>query len=447
MAMEVGASWLRADGNMADVVVSSRVRLARNLAGIAFVARASKADRQRVLDVVRPVVLEAGLDAAQPAAQQAVQPGEQPLSKDAGKASEKKAESKKPDPLSRVIWIDLHATPPLERSLLVERHLISKQHQKGKGPTPNDDPRAVAIGVPDERLSIMVNEEDHLRIQMLHSGLALGTAWQHASEVDDRLEAGLDFAYSSRFGYLTACPTNVGTGLRMSVMLHLPGLRLTGEIDKVKRAAEGMSLAVRGFYGEGSEAVGDLFQISNQTTLGKSEPQILQELEQVIIPRVVEYERLSRRELLHKRRIALEDQVWRAWGVLSNARMLTTEEAMQGLSLLRMGIAMGIVRLHERGSDKGGSHAGVGLVPSQRLATRATLAGMLRTANQMMLLAQPSHLQRAFGEELDQEQRRVARARLMRARLAGEKDTTPPTQDEGDRGAEGKGPAGEAGTA
>jgi protein arginine kinase len=386
MAMEVGASWLRADGNLADVVVSSRVRLARNLAGMAFVARASKPDRQRVLDMVRPVVLQAGLDATHE---------KQPAS-----AS------------SSVMWVDLHATPPLERSLLVERHLISKQHQKGKGPTPNDDPRAVAIGVPDERLSIMVNEEDHLRIQLLHSGLALGKAWKEASDVDDRLEGGLEFAYSSRFGYLTACPTNVGTGLRMSVMLHLPGLRLTGEIDKVKRAAEGMSLAVRGFYGEGSEAVGDLFQISNQTTLGKSEPQILQELEQVIIPRVVEYERLSRRELLHKRRVGLEDQVWRAWGVLSNARMLTTEEAMQGLSLVRMGIAMGIVRLGERG-----------LSASDKLATRASLAGMLRSANQMMLLAQPSHLQRAMGEELDQEQRRVARATLMRARLKGERTT------------------------
>lgn len=407
--IEVNAAWMRSDGPDSDVVVSSRVRLARNIAGVPFVARANKADRQRVLDMVRPVILAAGPDILPSPIATRVPPTKKVSQAAADAMAEAdalqaKQEAAKAPP--RVMWVDIHAAPALERSLLVERHLISKQHQKGKGATPNDDPRAVAIGVPDERMSIMVNEEDHLRIQLLRSGLALSQLWQEASSVDDRIEAGLDFAYSSRFGYLTACPTNVGTGLRMSVMLHLPGLRLTGEIDKVKRAAEGMSLAVRGFYGEGSEAVGDLFQISNQTTLGKSEPQILQELEQAIIPRVVEYERISRRELLSKRRIGVEDQIWRAWGVISNARLMTTEEAMQALSLMRMGVATGLVKIGRKG-----------LIEGTKPNPYITMQMQLQLINQLTLLAQPSHLQRAMGQELDQEQRRVARAKLMRAKL------------------------------
>jgi protein arginine kinase len=280
--------------------------------------------------------------------------------------------------------------PVLDRSLLVERHLISKQHSKGKpgSGAGTDDPRAVAISIPEERLSIMVNEEDHLRIQGIRSGLALSAAWRDVDAVDDKLESGLDYAFSPRFGYLTACPTNVGTGLRMSVMLHLPGLRLTGEIEKVKRAADGMNLAVRGFYGEGSDAVGDLFQLSNQTTLGRTEATILQDLEGQIIPRVVEYERESRRDLLNKRRTVLEDNVWRAWGMLTNARLLTTEESMQALSLVRLGSLLGLLPQADQ-----------------------------KLVNQLMLLVQPAHLQRVLGKELDQEQRRFARAMLVRGRL------------------------------
>ncbi len=353
-AFDTTTEWLRGEGECADVVLSSRVRLARNLAGAPFAAKSSRSDRLTTLDQCRSQVLRAGL-------------------------------------AERIIWVDLHETGPLDRSLLVERHLISKQHSKGRagnaGPAA-DDPRGVAISVPDERLAIMVNEEDHLRIQGIRTGLALAAAWRDVDQIDDKLEQGLDYAFSPRFGYLTACPTNVGTGLRMSVMLHLPGLRLTGDIEKVKRAAEGMNLAVRGFYGEGSDAVGDLYQLSNQTTLGKTEAAILQDLEAKIIPRVVEYERESRRDLMNKRRTVLEDQAWRAWGLLTTARLLTTEECMQGLSLLRLGVVLGII-------DK---------VPQ-------------KLVNQMMLIAQPAHLQRVVGKDLDQEQRRLARAMIVRARL------------------------------
>lgn len=348
--------WLRGEGNSADVVLSSRVRLARNLQGSPFAAKCGKRDRLATLESCRGRVLGAGLS-------------------------------------ERILWVDLHQTGPLDRSLLVERHLISKQHSKGRanaGGPAADDPRAVAISVPDERLAIMVNEEDHLRIQGIRSGLALGEAWRAVDAIDDKLEEGLEYAFSPRFGYLTACPTNVGTGLRMSVMLHLPGLRLTGDIEKVKRASEGMNLAVRGFYGEGSDAVGDLYQLSNQTTLGKTEAAILHDLEAQIIPRVVEYERESRRDLMTKRKTVLEDQVWRAWGLLTTARLLTTEECMQALSLLRLGVLLGLLSQTDQ-----------------------------KRVNQLMLLVQPAHLQRAVGKELDQEQRRLARAEVVRGKLVG----------------------------
>jgi len=337
-------------------VMSSRVRLARNLAAVTFSSKSAKRDRQRSLEYCRDRILTCGV-------------------------------------ADRIVWEELNEAAPFKRSLLVERHLISKQLSKGRaGPAgASEDPRGVAYSVPDERLSIMVNEEDHLRIQSIRSGLALSTAWREADEVDDKLEAGLDYAWSSRFGYLTTCPTNVGTGLRMSVMLHLPGLRLTGDIEKVKRAANDMNLAVRGFYGEGSDAVGDLYQLSNQTTLGKPEEAILKELEGEIMPRVIEYERTARRELAAKRRVQLEDQVWRALGMAANARLLTTEESMQSLSLIRLGVLTGVI-------------------PATRVPDP-------RALNLLMLLVQPAHLQRVSGRELDQEQRRVSRASLLRQRL------------------------------
>jgi protein arginine kinase len=348
--------WLLGTGEASDVVLSSRARLARNLAGIGFITRASKKDRLKTLAAAKAAVMTGPL-------------------------------------APRMLWLDLHAAALLDRQILVERHLISKQLSKGRvgaGPAAAEDPRAVAVAT-DERLSIMVNEEDHLRIQAMRSGLALGAAYCEASEADQVLEGTLDVAFSPRFGYLTACPTNVGTGLRMSVMLHLPALRLTGDLERVKRAATDMNLAVRGFYGEGSEAVGDLYQISNQTTLGQTEEAIIASLETEILPRVVEYERLSRRELATRRRLGLEDQVWRAHGVLNSARLLTTEEAMQALSLMRLGVLTGVIP--QDCCDLGRVH-------------------------QLMLLVHPAHLQRALGVALDQEQRRAARAGLVRRRLA-----------------------------
>ncbi|MBL8761813.1 MAG: protein arginine kinase [Phycisphaerae bacterium] len=379
---ESGTEWLRSGGQSSDVVMSSRVRLARNLAGWRFGHKAGHGDRQKVLEICRDRIAAAGLAnlGAPGGPTSAVPPAHTPDS---------------PAPPAQIMWIDLRESPPIERQLLVERHLISKQHAKGKplpdlksGDVETTDPRGVAIALPDERLSIMVNEEDHLRIQAVRGGLALAEAWADADRADDLLESTLDFAYSPRFGYLTCCPTNVGTGVRMSLMLHLPALKLSGDIEKVKRAAGDMNLAVRGFYGEGSDAAGDFYQVSNQTTLGKGEQTILGDLADQIIPKVVEYERMARRNLLAKRGAALEDQVYRALGLLTHARLLTAEESMQMLSHVRLGVVMGLV-------------ADVDLA----------------SVNALMLLTQPAHLQRVVGQELDQEQRRNARAQLIRRRL------------------------------
>lgn len=357
--------WIRGDGPDADVVLSSRVRLARNLAGLPFPGKSSPAQRARLIEMVRPVL---------------------------GALPERRA-----------VWIDLHDRPTFDRTLLVERHLISKQLARGrsrpadasqpdapapepdKGPSP--DPRAVVVSV-DERLAVMVNEEDHLRIQVIRSGMALAQAWRDADAADDWIERHLDLAYSPRYGFVTACPTNLGTGLRMSVMMHLPALRMTGEIEKVKRAAADMNLAVRGYYGEHSDAAGDFYQISNQVTLGKSEAIILRELQDEIIPRVIDYERHARATLRASRRSFLEDQVFRARGMLASARLLSTEEAMQGLSLLRLGSVTGLITS-----------------PDQK------------TIAQLMLQVQPAHLQRALGM-MDQEQRLISRATLVRQHFA-----------------------------
>lgn len=347
--------WLRGEGRCADVVLSSRVRLARNIAGFSFVARAGRSDRRQILELCKARLLQAQL-------------------------------------AERVMWIDLHDTPPLERSLLAERHLISKQLARGVLPGGQggpDEPRGVAIALPDERLSVMVNEEDHLRLQSIRTGLALGEAYAQVDEVDDKVEAGLDIAFSPRLGYLTACPTNVGTGARFSVMLHLPGLRMTGDIEKVKRAADDMSLAIRGFYGEGSQNSGDFYQLSNQTTLGKSEKILLHEMESEIVPRVVEYERIARRTLIDRRRSVLEDRVYRALGILGQARIMASEEAMALLSQVRLGIVLGLI----------------GEIDQQLV-------------NHLTLLIQPAHLQRLSGKEMPQIERRRARADLLRQSIA-----------------------------
>src|SRR3954452_10382305 len=292
--------WLRGSGPMSEVVISSRIRLARHVAGPPSLPRPPRHQREALEQKVRETVLGAQIS-------------------------------------KETLYVDLDASPDLDRQLLVERHLISRPHAAAEGA------RGVAIG-DSENVSIMVNEEDHLRLQVLRSGLQLEEAWDQINKIDDALEAKLDWAFHPRFGYLTACPTNVGTGIRVSVMLHLPALKLTGEIDKVFRAAKDMRLAVRGLYGEGTEATGDFFQISNQSTLGKTEEEIIADFKQSVIPKIIQYEEHARRTLLNDRTSALDDKVFRALGTLRFARVITSEETLNFLSHLRLGINLGRVK-------------------------------------------------------------------------------------------------------
>jgi protein arginine kinase len=280
----------------------------------------------------------------------------------------------------RLDYVNVPDLSSLDRQFLVERQLISRELAAAEGP------RGVALG-PSESVSLMVNEEDHVRLQVMRSGFALDEAWQDIDRVDDVLEQRVSYAFSEEFGYLTACPTNVGTGMRASVMLHLPALALTRQIEKVFRALQKINLAVRGLYGEGSRASGDFYQISNQVTLGKSETTILGEIREVI-PQIITYERQARNTLVRETRQALQDRVSRALGTLCSATMMTSEETMDLLSSVRLGINLGLL------DDI-----------------------TIPTVNELFIHTQPAHLQKLMGAPLDGEERNAARARYLRSRL------------------------------
>ncbi len=345
MKFTTPSPWLSDDGPDADVVMSCRVRLARNIAGFPFVGRADDTQRREILKIAEQVVLSSEL-------------------------------------ADGMFWVDLTQSPTRDRQLLMERHLISRHLAEA------EFPRAVAVSG-DECLSIMVNEEDHLRMQTLGPGLDLDTLVERINEVDDAIESRLDFAFSRRWGYLTACPTNVGSGIRLSVMMHLPALKLTGEIDCVRRAAKDLHLAVRGYYGEGSESAGDFYQVSNQITLGCSEKDLLTEFRDRVLPQIIEYEIEARRMLVERNPQLLDDRVNRALGILRSARLLGAEEAMKLLSRVRLGIRL------------------------------RRLPGLgLGTVNHLLLQVQTAHLQKAVGANLNPDQRREARAKLVREALS-----------------------------
>jgi len=337
--------WLSGQGPLADVVVSSRVRLARNLDSHLFLSRADESERKEIFRHVTDRLLE--LD----------------LGRDG-------------------LLVSMDEVEPLDRQVLVERHLVSRQHADGEGC------RGAVISA-DERQAVMINEEDHLRIQCLRSGLQLEELWEEINALDDELEARVAYAFDSTLGYLTACPTNVGTGVRVSVMLHLPALKMTNDLEKVFRAARDMRLAVRGLFGEGTDALGDLFQVSNQTSLGKSEPELVREFAKQIVPRIVEYEQAARAALARERPYQLDDKIWRAYGILAHARTIGSDETLFLLSQLRLGVQM------------------------KRLK-----AVSLETLSELFLLTQRAHLQKLCGGAMEGDQRAVARAELLRKRLA-----------------------------
>jgi protein arginine kinase len=298
-ASHVG-SWLAAGAPESDVVLSCRVRLARNLAQFPFIPRLDPRGAEEISDKLEDALSDAKLD-------------------------------------GETFWVPMTEATPLLRLMLRERHLISRDlapSEDGQGAQPG---RAVAFGA-SETMSVMVNEEDHVRLQAISGGFQLDEAWRRAQEIDRWLEARLQFAYTQKLGYLTGCPTNVGTGLRASVMMHLPGLSLVrSELEKVFAAAQKTGLAVRGMYGEGSRAAGDFYQISNQVTLGRSESQLVDDLG-ALVPCIVEFERKVRDALDREQRAALKDRVSRSLGLLRTARAMQTEAALAHLSNLRLGM-------------------------------------------------------------------------------------------------------------
>jgi protein arginine kinase len=335
--------WLRGSGPESDIVISSRMRLARNLADYPFISRATDQDRARIERLLREAVL--AID--------------------------------KPD---RLLYLDVDRLGGLDRQFLVERHLISREHAESHGA------RAVAID-PEETFSVMINEEDHLRIQVMQSGLNLQEAWEQINRIDDLIEERVTFAYHKRLGYLTACPTNVGTGLRVSVMLHLPALVITRQIEKVFRSLQKISLAVRGLYGEGSQAMGDFYQISNQITLGRSEQDLIKQVGD-IVPVIINYERQARDFLIRESHENLHDRVSRAYGILRTAQTISSEETMHLLSSVRMGVNLGLIEDLE-----------------------------IPTVNELFIHTQPAHLQKLTGTELDTADRNIERARYLRRHL------------------------------
>lgn len=352
-----GMPWLDASGRASHLVLSTRVRLARNLRGRIFGLRNSPKEREAVL----AEVLAATRDTPQ---------------------------------LAGAMLIRLDQLERSDRELLHERHLVSRELAGLEG---GGDVRAGAALLVQNRVGVMLNEEDHLRIQGLHSGLALEAAYAEVDTLDSELGQRLAFAFHPQFGYLTSCPTNVGTGLRASVLIHLPGLVLTKEITKVLQGLSQVGLTFRGLYGEGSEVVGNFFQLSNQTTLAKSEVDLLDHLGKMV-RQIIEYEEKARQILLRDAPTIIEDKVWRAYGLLRHARSMPVEEAMNLLSGVRLGVGLGLI------SDVS-----------------------MYALNKLLVYAQPAHIAAhdAGGPELSRSEINIKRAAYIRQSLTRGHDKTP----------------------
>ena len=337
------AESARRKGPHDRIVMSSRVRLARNIKEAAFPGWAKKPERVRTLELIRPAIESL--------------------------TEMKSAFSESMDNLST-----------LDKQILVERHLISREHaakSAGSGLVLNRE----------ESLCVMINEEDHLRMQALRPGLQLKQAWMAIDQVDTALEKKLDYAYSTEVGYLTACPTNIGTGIRVSAMLHLPGLVLAEQINPIIQSVNKLGLAVRGLYGEGTEALGNVFQVSNQMTLGETETAIVERLDKVL-SQIMEHEENSRATLLEKKPKMVYNHIGRAYGILANAHSISSKETMNLLSLMRLGVDLGLFP----GGDRS-------------------------LTDELFILTQPAHLQKQHSEKLSAEERDLLRADMVREHL------------------------------
>lgn len=339
------SSWMSAEGPDSDIVLSSRIRLARNFRDYKFPMVFSSEEGKKVIDSVY--------------------------------------ESVKDHYFSNVGTLELlimDELQPLHKRVLVEKHLISPYLAEGST-------LGACILSDNEEVSIMVNEEDHIRIQCLFPGLQIKEALKVANEIDDHIEQQVDYAFDETIGYLTSCPTNVGTGMRASVMMHLPGLVLTHQLNRIIPAINQLGLVVRGIYGEGSEALGNIFQISNQITLGKSEEDIVEDL-QSVVSQLIAQERSAREALAKTSNIQLEDKVFRSYGILSNCRIIESKEAASCLSDVRLGIDMGYIENISK-----------------------------NILNELMILTQPGFLQQYAGGPLRADERDIRRASLIRERL------------------------------
>lgn len=343
---EAISPWMKESGPNDDIVLSSRIRLARNLEEFVFPILTSQHDGEAVLNTVQSHVAK-----------------------------------HTDDELANLELLLMRDLEPIQKQVLVEKHLISPH-------LANDSEYGAVLLSQDESISIMINEEDHLRIQHLASGLKLKEVLDRTNRIDDLLEETLDYAFDEKRGYLTSCPTNVGTGMRASVMMHLPALVISQQLNRIVPAINQLGLVVRGIYGEGSEALGNLFQISNQITLGKSESDIVEDLQGVVL-QLIEQERYARDMLLQNSKIQLEDRVYRSLGVLQNSRIIDSKEAANCLSDVRLGIDLSLIDNISR-----------------------------TIINELMILTQPGFLQQFAGERLNPNERDIRRATITREVLS-----------------------------
>ncbi|MCM8799263.1 MAG: protein arginine kinase [Candidatus Omnitrophica bacterium] len=337
------SEWLKGTGPYSDIVISSRIRLARNLANIPFPHRLNRKQAQEVLELVKLAI-------------------------------------QKVDYLKNCLFIELHQLDSLDKQFLIERHLMSYEHAR------SDNYKGLVLDT-TEVISIMVNEEDHLRLQVMQSGFNLFEAWNIINRIDDLLSEHLDFAFYPEWGYLTSCPTNTGTGLRGSVMLHLPALVMSRQINRILAAIAKLSFTTRGLYGEGTEASGNFFQVSNQVSLGHNEEEVISNIN-ALIKQVIEQEEQTRQNLLTNQRAMLEDKIWRSFGILKNAFIISSQETIDLLSMVRLGVDLKIIK----GIDRS-------------------------VINELFLITQPAHLQKIENKRLSTQERDLKRAEIIRNRL------------------------------
>ena len=337
------SEWLKSTGPNSDIVISSRIRLARNLDKMPFPNWANKKQKEEVLGSIEGAV--------------------------------NKVDLLKGTSIFRLAELD-----SIDKQFLIERHLMSYEHAQ------KADHKAVIIDQ-EEIISIMINEEDHIRMQVMHSGLDLFEVWSIINRIDDCLAKELPFAFLADWGYLTACPTNTGTGMRGSVMLHLPALVMTRQINRVLAAIAKLSFTTRGLYGEGTQASGNFFQVSNQVSLGHSEDEILEGING-LIRQIIEQENQARDALRSQNMALLEDRISRSFALIKSAHIISSQETLDLLSMVRLGSDLGMIKDIDR-----------------------------RVINELFIITQPAHLQKIESKKLSAQERDVKRAELIRNRL------------------------------